>query len=641
MGMFTVLPTAEKVVTADDAVRVLQQLGNVEELAADTETDGIDRIRNRAIILALSDGYRRWAIWPEALPYFAKVLEDPKVDLVFHNANFDAWMLANAGIDIYRYTHRTHYRCYDTMVMAALHNDTTGNDLKSTAKDLLDIDMISFANTFNVHGHNHDLAAIYADPAQADKTANYASLDAFATMKLKHKFKRLLTEQTIDHSIAGYRNLWEYYKESEFPYTKVLLSMERAGIRVDQDRLLDKAPGLEDEMLSIQKWFGRKTGSLYVNLNSSEQLNRLFIHDLGRKALSLTKGGAPQIDVKALEAWERQGCEYSKKLLRYRDLSKTLGTYVVNLVERIHTDGRIHASVNQTGARTGRLSYSDPNLQNQPSLMRDAYLASTGHKLMARDYNQLEMRVLAHLTKDPNLCRAIKDGLDVHSSTAALMFGVPYLSIVAAIARKDEIEELEKHKLPFVKLTPEEKDLVNKRKAAKTIQFGLVYGQGYKKLAATLFISDDEAKNLIKKYFATYPSIKSYFAHAIADANETGYCSTICGRRRQVPGLWSIDTSDIAGAERKIKNSPIQGTAAEIAKAAMIKFYEDKYITASGTKLLLQVHDELVNDVPEEFEHDPEFNERVSHIMSHPFPEDLAVPLETTGKYADTWLGTK
>jgi len=629
MGMFSLLPPFVKVSTPHEAEASLRELANSRVLAFDTETTGLSRTRDRAIILALSDGNKRYAIWPSAIPYFTDLLEDPSKLLIAHNANYDCWMLNNVGINLYSKTARNQYRIYDTMVMHALINDVAGHDLKSNAKNFLGIEMVPFSEVFQLkRNRTVPLEELLLNPDNSDIVANYASLDAFATFRLFYKFRDIM-ESMENARIGG--SLWDYYSNYELKFTKVLFEMEKSGVLIDQEKLLELAPQLEQRMLDTQKWFGRKMGKMYVNPSSNDQMGFLFFTMLKYTPISYTAGGAPQLNKATLEIWKRDGCEFAEKLLEYRELDKQLGTYVLNILEKIHSDGRIHASFNQTGARTGRLSSSNPNLQNQPPFIREAYIPKPGHRLLASDYSQLEMRILAHMSKDETLCSSIADGLDVHTSTAATMFGASYEDIVEARRKSDRGEPV----------SMAEEGLLKHRKAAKAINFGLMYGQGAAKLAVTLGCDKEEAKALIKQYFKAFPKVTRYFKGAISKAKESGYCTTVLGRRRLVPGLKAFSRMDISDGERKVKNSPIQGTAAEIAREAMIKIYEDKYITNSGAKMLVQVHDEIVLEVPEEFEHEPEFNNRLTELMAHPFDFDLEVPLETTSKYGDTWLECK
>lgn len=633
MGMFALLPDGIRVSDPESATELAERLKQTKILAVDTETTGLSRPRDLAIVLAISDGEERYAIWPEVIPYFKELLENPELKLIMHNANFDTWMLRNVGIDIYKYCKRDHYRVYDTMVMHALVDDTLPHDLKFLTKRYTGIEMVPFKSVFGKQMRTKALHEVLLDPENEDVVTNYASLDAYATYKLFFEIREEMLDIDLfpEREDPVYPTLWDYYLETERPFTKVLYTLEREGIRIDQDALIEQAPIIERKLISIQKWFGRETGKLYINLKSNAQMGSFFFEALGRKAISYTDKGQPQLNKPVLDAWSRQGCKYAKKLLEYRDLDKKLGTYITNLLDKIHTDERIHASFNQTGARTGRLSSSEPNLQNQPAYIRSAYVPKEGYKLMAADYAQLEMRILAHFSKDETLISAIKGGMDVHSSTAAEMFKVPYEDIMAARTKDDNNEELDNY----------DKELLKYRKGAKAINFGLMYGQGAGALAGTLGCDLDEARGLIRQYFSAFPNVTKYFKNAIKDARKNGFCSTLLGRRRQVPGLNSNVGSDIAQAERKVKNSPIQGTAADITKMAMVRIWEDDFIANTGTKMIIQVHDEIVFEVPCEYADDIEFNNRIEQLMMHPFDFDLAVPLETSSKYGDNWLECK
>lgn len=874
-SMFRLLPDTIRVRTPQEAVEAVASLQTKRVLAFDTETTGLSRTSDRAIILSLSSGADRYVVFPEALPYFRDLLENPELKLIAHNANFDQWMLLNSGIDLNRHCLRNHYRVYDTMVMHALLDSDASHGLKELTKRYLGIEMVPFQKVFGSELRKRSLEDVLLDPANEAKVVNYAGLDAYATFNLFKVLRRQLLAAATDS--ADYPTLWEYFVRTEVPFTKVLWTMEREGIRLDCAELERQGPELEAEILSIQKWFGRQLQQMYINLNSTDQMAALFFGYLEHAPITFTEGGAPQLNKASLKTWAAKGCTYSSNLLRYRDLDKKFSTYTVNLLRQVHGDGRIHCTFNQTGARclvkgelvltgrgylpsedvrvgdhviahtgltrrvietsthapqpiyrvcltnglslkttgnheyrtgdgwaradslrvgqavtvhsdtevwrgvpqwdsfevsswgrvrnrvtgkvlalqpkgqrghlkvtlhrngaqsrkdgrkdlavhrlvlqafvgdsdqevrhlngiawdntlrnlqygtsheyiegtrasfyeanvasvevlpaettygltveidhshvtagivthnTGRLSSSDPNLQNQPSYIRSAYVASPGYKLMARDYEQLEMRILAHMSKDPTLCNAILTGLDVHSSTAATMFGTSYEAIQEARAKDDRIGEAKKNKQATDEvLTDREKELIGYRKIAKTINFGLMYGQGANKLAATVGVSLDKARELIDKYFKTFPSVPRYFNQAIQRARELGYCETILKRRRGVPGLNSSLRSEQSEAERKVKNTPIQGTASEIVKMAMIKIYEDPLITASGTRMLIQVHDEIVFEIPEGVVNDKELNDRIGQHMSHPFDSfDLHVPLDTAGKVGSTWYECK
>jgi DNA polymerase-1 len=642
---FYVLPPAIKISTVEEAKNLVEHLSTKRLLAFDTETTGLTRHKERAIILSLSDGKGRWAVWPQVLPYFQDLLENPTVRLVGHNANFDQWMLMNIGIDLDRKCPREHARVYDTMVMHALLDDSAPHDLKYLARKYLGIDMVPFKSVYGKQMKTRSLTDILLDPENEEVTVNYSALDAFATYKLFLILQKKLENARLKPADLGdyvpskvyppYEHLWEYYTATEVMYTKVLWHMERKGIMLDVDALLTRAPVLEAEITSIERWFCHKLRRHDINLKSNPQMCNLFFNKLGYIPTTFTEGGQPQLNKNALKVWAKSGCQFATNLLRYRDLSKQLDTYVLGLLDHLAADGRIHTRFNQTGARTGRLSSADPNLQNQPPYIRDAYRAKPGYKLKARDQQQLEMRILAHVSADPSLCDAIRTGKDVHSATGANMYGVSYEVIMAA-KHKDDIGET---------LTKEEKENLSYRKNAKTLNFGIMYGMGPSKLAKSLGVSVEEAKEIIKKYFAAVPRVKEYFDEVIQEARRNGYSSTIMGRRRQLPGIWSSFTGDVARAERQVKNAPIQGFASEILKVAMNRIFVDPLLVNLGVEMLVQVHDELVFEIPAQYENDPDIDARIQYHMVQGIVEalgyDLNVPLDTSGKSGQTWADCK
>lgn len=638
MSRFKLLPTPIGITTLEEAEELAEYLADAPILAVDTETTGLSRPNDYALILAISDGVDRWAVWPAGLPAMKKLLENPELKLIMHNANFDQWMLKNVGIYTDRHTKRNHYRVYDTMVMHALVNDGAPHDLKSLSRDYLGIEMVSFMKVFakelrrKVNGVKNTLETVLLNPDNYDIVLNYAALDAFATFHLFLALRKALLEMSVTKWGAPYKTLWDYYLATELPFTKVLWHMELAGFLIDEVELESRRPELQAQIAKVERWFVRETGDIGINLKSNPQMARLFFEKLEYEPLTFTDSGAPQLNKATLSRWAKGGCTYAKQLLKHRDLVKKLRTYVDAILASIcKRTGRLHASFNQTGARTGRLSSSNPNLQNQPFYIRSAYIARPGYRLRVADYSQLEMRILAHISGDETLINAINSGQDVHTATAAKMFKVSYDDIMEARRLDDEDQEL----------TAVQQQLLKFRKAAKTINFGLMYGQGAGALAYSLDISLDEAKSFIQQYFATFPKVMKYFERAIASATAIGYTQTILGRRRQVGGLSSWVRGDRSSDARKVKNSPIQGAAADITKMAMILIWEDDVIADSGAILLAQVHDELVLEVPEDMEDNDLFNDRFHNLMTHPLPFDLDVPLDITDKYADTWAEAK
>lgn len=627
--MFTLLPTAEKVMTRADARRALVELNKSRFIAFDTETTGISRPRDRAIMLSLSSGSNRFSVWPQMIPYFEDLLQDPARLLIAHQANFDAWMLANAGLDIHAYAPRTAGRVYDTLVMSVLVNDSTQNDLKFQTRSHLNIEMQTFGSTFNLGNRKVDLEKLLLDPANEDVVNRYASLDAWTTY---HLFNSLAGELRDIPASSPYGNMLRYYEEIELPFTKVLYDMERKGIKIDRKWLLDQAPKIEDDLISVERWFSKKLGRFDFNLKSPQQVSDLFHKTLGYSPRSYTGGGSPQVNDTTLTYWANtKGCEVAEKILEHRDLSKRLTTYIMNLLNSVHTDGRVHPTLLQGGTDTGRLASRDPNAQNQPPWAREAFVAEDGFELLCSDYAQLEMRLMAHLCGDATLCRAIIDGLDIHSSTAAMMYDISYESIAAAKGRDDRGEPL----------LDGDKALINKRKTSKAIGFGILYGQGARALSESLGIDIDEAKAAIRKFNSKLSAIPKYFNGVIAQARDDGYCTTMFGRRRQLPGVFSPYNGDVAACERQTKNSPIQGSAAEVAKLAMIAIHRNDYIYMSGAEMNLQVHDEVMLEVPLGCRDDKRFNVELSDCMMHSLPQDLRVPLDTSTKYGRTWLDAK
>jgi DNA polymerase-1 len=636
MGRFEVLPISTIIRTRKQAEDALAELQQYRVVALDTETTGLRRSRDYAVIISLSTGHNRYVIFPEAFPFFREYLEDPELKLIMWNANFDTWMLLKAGIDIYRRCPRANYRVFDAMVMHALAYDDRPHTLKLAAREYLGIRMVEFTKVFGPWLKKKiPLKDLFLDPANESVVANYAGLDAYATLRLFVAIRQELISMATGN--PWYPTLWEYFLRTEVPFTRVLYECERNGVAINKQHLLQIAPELDFQLQEIQRWFVRETRDPVINLKSTPQMCKLFFERLGYEPPSYTASGQPQLAKKWLAKIAGDGDEFAIQLLKHRDISKKLNTYVRGIIKLIGKDGRLHTSFNQTGARTGRLSSSNPNLQNQPVYIRDAYISEPNTKMGARDYQQLEMCVLAHFSGDDNLIAAIIDGKDLHAWCASLMFKVPYQDIIDAKDRDDEIAKAKKAKQPFTQLTEYESKLLYYRKAAKSIGFGLVYGMGPNKLARELKITVDDAKALMERYFAAFPGVKRYFTTAIAESEAQGFCTTILGRRRQLPGLYSSINADRAGAIRKIKNSRIQGTAAEIAKLAMIRVYEDEYLTACSLKMQLNVHDEVVYCIPDELEGDTRFERRLCKHMEHPLPFDLSIPLRTSGKYGDNW----
>ncbi|MBM3203490.1 hypothetical protein FJZ55_06270, partial [Candidatus Woesearchaeota archaeon] len=325
-SIFRLLPPAQKISTRQEATALIKRLEPKRLIAFDTETTGLSRTRDYAVLLSLSDGEGRWAVWPSALPYFQEFLEFPGRRLIGHNVNFDQWMLLNVGIDLDRFTQTNYARCIDTMVMHALWDDSAPHDLKYLARQYLNIDMVPFKELYGAQLRTRPLKEIFLDPKNEAKTVNYSALDAYATFRLFLCLQRQLQDAKITEPESSYTDLWDYYLRSEIPFTKVLWHMERRGIALNEDTLLDRAPRLELEIANLLHWFCKQLRRFDVNLSSNPQMVALFFDKLGKQVLTRTAGGAPQLSKVALKTWAAQGCEYSKNLLAYRDKTKNLGT---------------------------------------------------------------------------------------------------------------------------------------------------------------------------------------------------------------------------------------------------------------------------------------------------------------------------
>lgn len=562
MGKFYTLPKVEIARHQPLSDETMQRLRKAEYIAIDTETTGLVRHTDRAVLLSLSTGNDRIVVWEDQFESVREIIEDPTKTLFMWNANFDTWMLLNAGIDIYRNCDYDHFRVWDGMVMHALVDTSLPHGLKWACNQALGVKMVDFKKVFGDQMVKRGLRPaktlyqIFTDPTNEEVVAHYAGLDAWATFWLVVNLRTELQKRKTSEGIF-YGDLQEYFVETEVPFTRVLYELERAGLIVNIEKLDAQIPIIRGKMEKIVKWFAVQTGNPLINLQNNTDMPKLFFETLGFKPLSYTDSGKPQLDKNFLNKIKSQSAE-ARKLLEYRDHVKSLRTYINGLKAKLKGT-MVHCEFKQTGADTGRLSSKSPNMQNQPPWIREVFEPYLGYRLAARDYQQLEMYILAHRTGDETMIQAIFDERDLHSSTAAVMFKVPYEDIMAARRRDDEIDAAKKAGKDYVPLTEYEKKCLGHRKASKAVNFGLVYGMGASKLAATLNVDIDEAKKLIAQYFNTFPRIKEYFERRINAACEKGYSETHLGRRRTINELFSTVRSDYAKGVRMVKNSEIQG----------------------------------------------------------------------------------
>nr|ACJ07015.1 PolI [Thermus sp. YSP2A.A1] len=407
------------------------------------------------------------------------------------------------------------------------------------------------------------------------------------------------------------RLLW-LYREVERPLSAVLAHMEATGVRLDVAYLRALSLEVAEEIARLEAEVFRLAGHSF-NLNSRDQLERVLFDELGLPAIGKTeKTGKRSTSAAVLEAL-REAHPIVEKILQYRELTKLKSTYIDPLPDLIHPrTGRLHTRFNQTATATGRLSSSDPNLQNIPvrtplgQRIRRAFIAEEGWLLVALDYSQIELRVLAHLSGDENLIRVFQEGRDIHTETASWMFGVP----------REAVDPL-------------------MRRAAKTINFGVLYGMSAHRLSQELAIPYEEAQAFIGRYFQSFPKVRAWIEKTLEEGRRRGYVETLFGRRRYVPDLEARVKSVREAAERMAFNMPVQGTAADLMKLAMVKLFPR--LEEMGARMLLQVHDELVLEAPKER---AEAVARLAkEVMEGVYP--LAVPLEVEVGIGEDWLSAK
>nr|1TAQ_A Chain A, Taq Dna Polymerase [Thermus aquaticus] len=407
------------------------------------------------------------------------------------------------------------------------------------------------------------------------------------------------------------RLLW-LYREVERPLSAVLAHMEATGVRLDVAYLRALSLEVAEEIARLEAEVFRLAGHPF-NLNSRDQLERVLFDELGLPAIGKTeKTGKRSTSAAVLEAL-REAHPIVEKILQYRELTKLKSTYIDPLPDLIHPrTGRLHTRFNQTATATGRLCCCDPNLQNIPvrtplgQRIRRGFIAEEGWLLVALDYSQIELRVLAHLSGDENLIRVFQEGRDIHTETASWMFGVP----------REAVDPL-------------------MRRAAKTINFGVLYGMSAHRLSQELAIPYEEAQAFIERYFQSFPKVRAWIEKTLEEGRRRGYVETLFGRRRYVPDLEARVKSVREAAERMAFNMPVQGTAADLMKLAMVKLFPR--LEEMGARMLLQVHDELVLEAPKER---AEAVARLAkEVMEGVYP--LAVPLEVEVGIGEDWLSAK
>ncbi|PRA59677.1 MULTISPECIES: DNA polymerase I [Pseudomonas] len=558
----------------------LEKLRNAPLFAFDTETTGIDAQQAQLVGLSFAVKANEAAYIPLTHSYIGvpeqldrdtvlralkPLLEDPQKLKVGQHAKFDINILANCAIGGDQTCGITvRGVAFDTMLESYVLNSTaTRHDMDSLAQKYLDHTTVSFQDIAGKGAKQ-----LTFDQIALEQAGPYAAEDADVTLRL---------HQALHEKLTAIPSLASVLSDIEMPLVPVLARIERQGALVDDKLLGEQSVELGEKMIALEREAFEIAGEPF-NLGSPKQLGVILYEKLGYPVLKKTAKGQPSTAEEVLAKLAEEDYQLPKVLMQYRSMSKLKSTYTDRLPEQINPrTGRIHTSYHQAVASTGRLSSSDPNLQNIPvrtaegRRIRQAFVAPAGYKLLAADYSQIELRIMAHLSRDEGLLNAFRNNLDVHTATAAEVFRV-------------ELEQVS----------------IEQRRSAKAINFGLIYGMGAQKLGKDIGVDTKQAKAYIDTYFARYPGVREYMDRTRAQAADQGYVETIFGRRLYLPEINSNKPQERAAAERTAINAPMQGTAADIIKKAMVAV--DNWLTSSGldAKVILQVHDELVLEVRED-----------------------------------------
>ena len=598
----TIEDTKPKYVLADSEEKILnliKELEGVKQFCFDTETTGLDPLVNEVIGIAFSvKANTGWYVpvpkknGKEVLSRFKHLLEDSKKEKIAQNLKFDRSMLMQYDIDVQQ-------PWFDTMVSHYLIAPEMNHGMDFLAEKYLKYQPIPIENILGKKGRNQKTM----DQIEPRDILNYAAEDADITLQLYQIFKK---------DIEKNDRLKSLYYQLESPLIAVLGDMEMAGIKLDIKALKILSDELTSDLKSVTAKIFELSG-VEFNLDSPKQLGPILFETLKvSENPRKTKTGQYATGEDVLSKLKAKH-PIVPEILEYRQLKKLKSTYVDALPKLVNpNDGRIHTTFMQTVAATGRLSSNNPNLQNIPIRtkrgreIRKAFIPEgKEYQILSADYSQIELRIIASLSGDDNMIKAFNAGEDIHRATAAKVFG---------IAPQEVTRDM--------------------RSQAKAVNFGIIYGQSAFGLAQNLNIKRGEAKELIDNYFAQYPGIKTYMEKSIVTARENGYVETIKGRRRYLPDITSANAVVRGFAERNAINAPIQGSAADIIKRAMVDIQSEMKKNKMKSKMLLQVHDELVFDLFEKEE--AELRLMVKNKMEK--AANLSVPLTVEMEAAGNWL---
>ena len=593
-------PSYHLISTAEERKELLEILLTQKQVCFDTETTNIDA--RQADLVGISFSYKAREAFYVAIPQeyasaksiiheFISFFQNTGIEKIAHNIKYDLKVLSRYGISLSAPT-------FDTMIAHYLINPEARQNMDFLAQHYLNYQAISIETLIGKKGKSQGNMR----DLEPSEISDYACEDADITLQLKNIFEKEIKKP----------HLKDLFYDMEMPLVEVLMEMEEEGITIDSKALAEYSKELDSTLIDLDSQIKELAG-MEFNTDSPKQMGEVLFEKLKISAKAKkTKTGQYATSEDVLEK-HKHDHPIVPLILEYRQLRKLKNTYVDALPTYCdQNDGRIHTNFMQTVTATGRLSSNNPNLQNIPIRsekgreIRRAFVSrDKDHKLMAVDYSQIELRIIAALSEDPNMIQSFRDGLDIHAATAAKVYGV-------------SIEEVTREQ----------------RSAAKAVNFGIIYGQSAFGLAQNLKISRTEAKEIIDSYFEQYGTIKNYMDKVISQAREEGYVETIMKRRRYLPDINSGNAIVRGYAERNAINAPIQGSAADIIKMAMISVHSEMKKENVKSKMILQVHDELVFDV-----HNSEevlIQDLVRKAMEKAVK--LSVPMQVELKLADNWL---
>ncbi len=586
--------------TDQDLDKLVARLAETKEFTVDLETSSKEAVATDLVGISLSStpaeasyipvGHRALSQtiqlpMPQVIAKLKPLLEDTRTAKIAQNGKFDMTVLAEYGI-------RLQNLAFDTMLAAYLLGEKALG-LKALAFNRLNVEMTPITDLIGKGAKQTSMAMV-----EIERAADYACADADITLRLKHVLETELHQE----------GLWRLFSEIEMPLVPVLVAMERNGVALDTGLLRDMSHSLGKEMLRLEVEIYNSIGYRF-NINSSQQLSRVLYEELNLPRSRKTKSGY-STDASALE--ELRGTHPAIELvLQYRQLAKLKSTYTDALPALVNPKtGRVHSSFNQTGTTTGRLSSSEPNLQNIPvrgelgARVRQGIIAQPGWYLLSADYSQIDLRALAHISQDPELIATFLRDEDVHTSTASRVFNVPPGEVTSDM-----------------------------RRVAKTVNFGVIYGMSDYGLKQATDFSREEAAQFISSYFDKYPKVKDYIENTKRQTHDVGYVETVMHRRRYIPEIKSTNRQISEAAERMAINMPVQGTSADIIKIATVDLHREMEKRGLKSKMILQVHDELVFEVP------PDEVEEMRKLVTEIMPQaiKLSVPLKIDIKMGKNW----